>query len=385
MASKILIVADDLTGAADCGIACAVHGLDTVVTLEHTSDCPGADVLAVDANTRRMPPNLAAMETARIVRANEGTPAQVLFKKIDSTLRGNVGVEVAAALQARRCTDPDAIIVMSPAFPALGRTTVGGHQRLHGTALEQAETWQHEGMGGDSNLPRLLEEAGLKSALISLDCIRDGITRLTALMQDFTESNDAIVCDAETDEDLRAIASAGASLGGSTVWAGSAGLARHLPEAMGLPRGPRSVVVPTPLNGSILFVVGSPSKVSREQAEDLATEADVVMVTDARDQRLSDALMSGRDVILRFSDVQEARLLAPHASLVGGAVLTGGETARAVLQAFGVGGFRLMNEIEPGVPLAMTLGSRPLPVITKAGGFGDRNTLVRCRAALRDA
>jgi uncharacterized protein YgbK (DUF1537 family) len=64
-------------------------------------------------------------------------------------------------------------------------------------------------------------------------------------------------------------------------------------------------------------------------------------------------------------------------------VCTGGETARAVLQAFGTGGLRLVGEIEPGVPLSLTDGARPLPVITKAGAFGRPDTLIHCRAILR--
>jgi D-threonate/D-erythronate kinase len=70
---EILIIADDLTGAADCGAACAAHGLETVVVLdgvykENAAGIPLAEVVAFDANTRAMTPEEAAAETARIVR-----------------------------------------------------------------------------------------------------------------------------------------------------------------------------------------------------------------------------------------------------------------------------------------------------------------------------
>jgi len=91
--AQILIVADDLSGAADCGIACAVQGLDTVVVLDEAASDADADVLAVDANTRAMMPDEAATKTARVVRAYTRGDRQILFKKFDSTLRGHIGVE----------------------------------------------------------------------------------------------------------------------------------------------------------------------------------------------------------------------------------------------------------------------------------------------------
>jgi uncharacterized protein YgbK (DUF1537 family) len=64
-------------------------------------------------------------------------------------------------------------------------------------------------------------------------------------------------------------------------------------------------------------------------------------------------------------------------------ILTGGETARAVLAAAGVDAIRLRGEVEPGVPIGVTVGAVTLPVVTKAGAFGDDHTLLRALAALR--
>jgi len=76
----------------------------------------------------------------------------------------------------------------------------------------------------------------------------------------------------------------------------------------------------------------------------------------------------------------EASELTPG---LGGLLCTGGETARAVLDAAGAAGLRLLGEAEPGVPLGTAVGWRDRPVVTKAGAFGTERTLVRCRAALR--
>ena len=64
----MLIIADDLTGAADCGVACAGHGLHTMLVLGDSGDDVDAEVLSVDGDTRRLPPNEAAAETARLLR-----------------------------------------------------------------------------------------------------------------------------------------------------------------------------------------------------------------------------------------------------------------------------------------------------------------------------
>ena len=78
------------------------------------------------------------------------------------------------------------------------------------------------------------------------------------------------------------------------------------------------------------------------------------------------------------------RFAAGCADGVGGLVATGGETARAVLDAWGVTRLRLRGEVEAGVAFSTTEGwRRVVPVVTKAGGFGDADTLVRCREFLR--
>lgn len=308
---EILIVADDLTGAADCGAACAAHGLKTAVVLDETGGIPRAEVVAFDANTRTMTPQSAAAETARIVRQY---PARIVYKKIDSTLRGNVGAEIAAVLEAYRgMGHPEAAAVVAPAFPAMGRTTKSGRMYVRGGAIEHRDIeWMLE--------------------------------------------------DAETDEDLRAIAATWMRHEAGVVWVGLAGLARWLPEAA---RMERRAVRPVPtVAGPLVFAVGSPSQRSWEQVETLKEEG------------------VGNDVILTGEAEALAETIVRDQERIGGLVLTGGETARAVLSRLGVRALRVVGEVETGVPILVAEGSGWV-VVTKAGDFGDRETLVRCRAALR--
>jgi uncharacterized protein YgbK (DUF1537 family) len=177
---EVLIIADDLTGAADCGAAFAAHGFKTAVVLDESGDTQDAGVIAFDANTRGMTPEEAAAETDRIIREH---PARIVYKKIDSTLRGNAEMEIAAALEAyRESGHPEAEAVVAPAFPAMGRTVKNGRLYLRGELVENA------------HLPGMI--------------------------------------DAETEDDLGAIVARripkGMSDDRGVVWAGSAGLARCL-------------------------------------------------------------------------------------------------------------------------------------------------------------
>jgi D-threonate/D-erythronate kinase len=426
MCPAIVIVADDLTGAADCGIACTMEGLNTVVVFGDLARATGivADAIAFDADTRRVSPDVAAAATERAVRelcASGGV--RVLYKKIDSTLRGNFAVEIAAARRAviglLAGSDPGVapLAILAPAFPATGRTTRGGRMFLNDTPLETSEVWGTEKIEGVAHLPAMLETAaGLRARSVELRTIRAGPKILAAALDEHAAAKvETIVCDAETDDDLRVIAQAAAGRRQPTIFAGSAGLARHLPRAFDLIRASSLKSEASKKVGTctapLLFVVGSMSQVSREQLRVLAGEPGVRSVTIApaalragatssdwceAARLVSEALDGGEDVALALCldeginlaesallSAAFARFLLPLTPGLGGLLCTGGETARAVLDAAGAAGIRLLGEVEPGVPLGTAVGWGDLPVVTKAGAFGTEQTLVHCRAALR--
>jgi D-threonate/D-erythronate kinase len=449
---QLLIIADDLTGAADCGISCMAAGLDAVVVLKDDEPVPGADVVAVDAATRRLSSVHASEQTARLTRRYLSPETRVLFKKLDSTLRGHVAQEIAAVLSVTRarCT-AQSIAIVAPAFPAMGRTTVGGRQFVRGVPVEATEIWHREAPLASAYLPGRLGEHGLRTTHIDLDTLRsDG--RLYDALAGAQAQYDAAVCDAETDADLRAIVHAGMTLQTSIVWAGSAGLAAQLPRALGIGHERRKSVLPSPvqrpglfvngpalpLNGAapttkgpLLFVIGSPSQASREQIPRLLAEREIEAVgvplsalrqgahsaaLAEQARRLDRAFSSGRDIMLSLdlevrsgvddadgrlgADIRSsahedatlssalATLVSPYATRCSGLVLTGGETARCVLDGLGIAALRLVGEVEPGIPLSVgtvvtTAGNLCLPVITKAGAFGSPHSLISCHDALR--
>jgi uncharacterized protein YgbK (DUF1537 family) len=406
---RILVIADDLSGAADCALAFAASGLKAVVLLSRSTDmrAMAADVLAVDADSRRLAAHEAATVNAGLVRHYRAA-GQLLYKKIDSTLRGNVGAEVAALI-------PEAgLAIVTPAFPDNGRVVRGGRVFVKGVPLEETEIWRREKLPGRADIAAILARAGVRAALVSLDVVRGdaGAFRRTveALVADGAT---AVVCDAETNDDLAAIACVTLALERKVFWVGSAGLARRLPAAAALQGGGTGLDAAARGTGPMLVAVGSLSAVAREQARRLAGESGVSALTvppQALRQgpshaewqtvaaALDVALAQGADVVLTMGmdaslDLAEGerlcealgRLIVPSAHRLGCLVATGGETARALLTAMGASALRVVREIEPGVVLSTVAAGRPLPVVTKAGAFGTPETLVYCRRALHEA
>jgi D-threonate/D-erythronate kinase len=415
---QILILADDLSGAADCGVACVGAGLKTLVALRHTDEDPEADVLALDADTRRMAPDQAASEVDRLVRAYAGDSETLIFKKIDSTLRGNVGEELAAALHALRSScvdDARCVAVMAPAFPVIGRTTRDGTQFVHGQPLHDLDIWRVQGMTGHAHIPDMLEHAGLKCEVLGIDAIRSGHVALGEQMNSSARHADVLVCDAETDDDLLSIAAASLKLDRKPIWVGSAGLAYQLPHAAGLAKNSEAAPVALPaFDGPLLFVIGSLSRNSLEQVRVLSSMANTLAICvppevllageDDSDwlnyaRELKHAIRTNQDVVLspkaepRIDLGQRpliaaalARMAAPVCGSVGALVASGGETARAVFESLGVTRLRLLGELEKGIPISITENwNRRLPVITKAGDFGGMDALLKCSQFLHGA
>lgn len=410
--TEILILADDLSGAADCAVAWARTGARTVVLLDAADNAGAARAAAVDLNSRAMAPEEAAAAAARAVRLHYGPGTGILYHKMDSTLRGNWAAELRDILRAAaRATGTAPLAVVAPAFPSTGRRMMGGRVLLHGRPLEETEVWTHAAMTGPADVLGALRSGGLQVELATAEQVRSGSDRLQARLRSLAAAGvQAVLCDAETDEDLARIAAASMALETPCLWSGSAGLMRALAAETSPGSAARTAAPGKPVQKPILIAVGSASTVSRRQFEALAGQFGLVSLSVPADallrkdsagasdiaQAVDTALTARLDVALAIEagapgTVAEgkglteglAALLAPRLSRVGALVITGGETARAALTAAGIRQLELQGEVEPGVPLGRTSGENTIPVITKAGAFGDRDCLIRCRAALK--
>jgi uncharacterized protein YgbK (DUF1537 family) len=262
--------------------------------------------------------------------------AAILFKKIDSTLRGHVAAELAAARRSlgRRP------VVLAPSFPAQKRIVRDSRLVVDGNTRS-----------GD--LRALLSGAGLPAAQVDLATVR-GSSLAGAMRAALATGARGLACDAVTDADLDRIARAGLTLRPRPLFVGSAGLARAL--ARTLPRkrpAPRPAIARRP----VMTVVGSTSPVSELQARHLARDP--------------------ANIVVRMDWQRGQHDTAPNMHYV----LTGGETARTVLASRGIREIRLLGEVEPGVPFGMAPDGTL--VCTKAGAFGGPRTLANCVARLK--
>jgi uncharacterized protein YgbK (DUF1537 family) len=401
-----LILADDLTGAADCGIAFTRHGLPAAVTWHaEGSDDP---VVAIDADSRAHGPGAAAAKHRRLIEARH-EPGIGLFKKIDSTLRGQPAAELAETIRALRERGETALAIVAPAFPETGRTLRRGAIHVHGEPLEATPLWAREHSYDTADMVAVLRGVGLRVCHAGLDTLREGPeamrSRVRTALSDGTE---VIVCDSDVASDLDIVARATLSLSAHLFWTGSAGLAQALARGLNLTARPpeRPAVI-----GGTLFVVGSIAEASRAAAARLAAKAGIRRVVVGADAlaagpghagwrgaqaAVTRTLGGGEDVLVEIDPGDHpdltpgaalaqrlAELMRPAAPAIGALFVTGGETAIALLKAFGATGIRLIEEVEPGVPFGVTRGARAMPVITKAGAFGGAETLLRCHQYFR--
>jgi D-threonate/D-erythronate kinase len=395
-ADSMFILADDLSGAADCAVGGATAGLTSIVLLDHSVTEP-AQLIAVDADSRHRTPEESRLINVALWRSHSAS-GRLFYKKIDSTLRGHFAADVSALVGA-------GVAIVAPAFPEGGRTTRAGRVFVKGVPLERTEIWSHERMRGEADLVAMLRAEGVSALNVPLETVRGDLRRELARLVSGGQVL-AVVCDAEEDDDLAVIA--GASVGLPVYWVGSAGLAPHLLRAAGLAghaSQPRLAIT-----GPILTVVGSLSAVSRGQAHVLERHAHLVVLAPTPEalrtgeshplwrslrEQVGEALSAGRDVMIRTAAegpddlagghvlcASLGRLIMAVAPLVGALVATGGETARAVLVAFGARVLQPLREIEPGIPLSLALGTRSIPVITKAGAFGSPAALLSCHREL---
>lgn len=386
--SGLLIIADDLSGAADCAAGFAQR-LSTEILLDGGSST--ASIVALDVDSRRLDAQAAALANSAVLQQGQYAD-KALYKKIDSTLRGNVASEIVA-LQASR-----GLAIVAPAYPAMGRTTRDSVQLIDGVSVALSDVWRNEHLTGTGNLLESLSAEGLRCAAIDLDTLRDESALTSALHDALQNKVQALICDAQTDSDLQHLARATAPLYRQLFWVGSAGLANHLPEALGLPA---ATTITVQGRAPVLTVVGSMSRHSQLQADTLAIhsgcfclqlDANTLLDPDNHEQReqlitlLYLRLAKGDDCLLTLSQqardpsvaVQLSNALAdwlkPAIAVTGSLIATGGETARAILTAAGISRLAVQGELAPGVVLSRT--ETGLNVVTKAGAFGQPDTLL---------
>ena len=343
-AGRIMLLADDLTGACDTGAAFLRAGRSVRVWFGSSVLFSAPEsVQAFNTDSRWLSPRRAARVVSRAVTALAADPASLFFKKVDSAVRGPVAAEVLAA---HRALGTHAIL-FAPAFPAAGRTVRNGILEIQ-DATGKLSRIRLARLFPLTARPHLCE-----------------ISRPRELAPALQFGKTVLICDSATQADLDSLARAAEELPG-LFFAGSAGLAQAL---AGLNRAclPDPIVPSAPRT---LLIVGSPHPVTKLQLKTLkAASLDSVRVL-----RIRPPFFARERIRSMF------RSYAPQAL-----ILTGGDTALLAVRALGAHSFILQGEFAPGIPWGIVQGgdAHGCIVVTKSGGFGSPTAFNEILAALR--
>lgn len=403
MDKKFLIIADDFTGANDTGVQIKKHGLPANVFLDMDDFSKTNGSIVFDTESRVIPAEAAYHKVKTVLReALKQNDYEFVYKKVDSTLRGNIIAEVKAMVELYQ---PE-LIVFAPAFPKLGRTTEDGIQRLHGTPLLATEFVKDpRNPIAYDNITQLLAE-GLQVTVThhALEQIRSGALTMSSGYHTF---------DAVYTADMQLIAKQVLDNKKRTLWIGSAGLAGGFFDNK-YPSYP------------VLAILGSVSESSMAQLEYAqkhhvpVIELDMAAVLDGADylqwaneavqllEKRSDLIITAAHSRAAYQRVMEygkqkniagenlseltketmgklVRNVLERAN-VKGLFLTGGDTAISVINHLGAKGSRIDSEVLTGFVLSRLHGGAydGLPIITKAGAFGGMKDMYYCMYRMKN-
>lgn len=343
---QVIAVADDLSGATETLAALGLWGsrvwLKTTNPKVLLNEIKDRQNLVIDSNCRQVGPEQARLMLREISNVLTNLPmGSVVFRKVDSLLRGNL----AQIVEEAQHHGP---VIVAVANPETGRTTVGGVVFVNGTPLDQTKLWEIETKRPWSSIAEAI--APLKSRVIALETIRSGRQELLAALTQAVNAGAVVICDSQDEKDLDRVAEVALALERAQL-VGTAGLARAISKKIKVQSLPPDIPKLSTDETSVL--VGSSAQASARQIEKL----------------------SGMNVATFKLNDQKSKF--PSLSEIGKSslVLTGGETARRVLDALDVNWIKPFSQIENGVVASQTNDGRV--VVIKPGSYGDDLALVR--------
>lgn len=423
----IYIIADDLTGATDTGVQFSKQGYTTRVEIVADADFERmanirkpkeiADVLVIDTETRELDSETARLRIRKVLQYLPPGDDDVVYKKVDSTLRGNVGAELDECLSVLQKD----ICLFAPSYPQNQRITVEGNLLVHDQPVGFSEYYTGNLDPGEASyIPTLLQqETNFPIGRIDVKDVSPGNAAISRQIRVLTQQGKKIlVADATNDQQLQELLYSSFELKESVLYAGSAGLANALSD---LCNGTRSQV-PTlvPIQQATLVVSGSMRSIVRRQIEYLKNRVnaydlplDVERIIGSREaylkrllSNLTQALRQEHYLVIypdpRYSETSSTATILSRYGLnfreLGLAIrnflgelvrrildktsprnliLTGGDTAIGICEHLGIHQLTIIKELLPGIPLSIARlkTGDEVNIVTKAGGFGDEDAL----------
>ncbi|HBG48161.1 MAG TPA: hypothetical protein DDW90_01360 [Cyanobacteria bacterium UBA9971] len=410
------IIADDLTGANDTALQFHLKGCNIQILLDYTIEPSGksnTQAWSISTETRNKTPDEAyKIVTDATEKLINNFNAEYIYKKIDSTLRGNVAKETLAVLKSM---NGDAAVIV-PAFPAEGRTTVGGYHLLKGVPLERTEVARdpHSPIF-QSHIPTLLKQQTDNEEIIGhiqlMTVMKGAGPVLLELNRLVKEGKKLIVIDAISTTDMEQIALAVEKSSYNLLPCGSAGLAQVLTKSW-LPDTKYQHIPKVIPKLPVLIVSGSMASLSKTQIKKLAESDEFdsyvlelsledVLIEPSKEliERILEHLETENIVAVHInvSDEDEeekikelgmekekiSSIITDYLANLSNKVIKeqnlifltiGGETSYKCCNAIGSKQLQLIDEVEPSIPLCLDLEAQW--IVTKSGNFGMPGSLV---------
>lgn len=422
ISNLIGIIADDLTGANDTALQFHLRGSNTQILLDYEAylqNIKNAQTWAISTETRNADSEVAYNKVKAATKTFiEKLNLEFFYKKIDSTLRGNIAVETLAMLEVLNW---DAAVII-PAFPSEGRITVGGYHLLKGVPIERTEVARdvHSPIF-ESHIPTLLKSQLVDEkkdlvGLIELSTIMNGAGPILFKINELiAQGKKLIVADAVSITDIEQIVLAINKSDYNILPTGAAACAQVLGNIW-LPEMKHQHIQKTIPELPKLIVSGSATQLTENQIKKLSDSDDfdntyfinldlktvISGVNDELVERIVNNLGQSNIVVVNtsylikdfdgFSDeCLEAGLTKPKlASMITDflAELTkkvvnrrdvilitlGGETSYKCCSAIDSLQLQLVDEVAPSI--ALSIDHKAQWIVAKSGNLGGSNTLV---------
>lgn len=423
---KLAAIADDLTGANDTALQFAKRSMKSCVKINFVADDfqTDKDVIVIDSDSRDLEAQTAYDKVKNICETIKKYDVCCIYKKIDSTMRGNIGAEIKAVDDVFK---PD-LVLIAPAYPVNKRITIGGYHLLNGIPLELTEIANSPKTPvTESYIPDILKQqvADKKIGVLDFSTIKKNSECVKRKIDDFLSVGiNWIVCDVVEEKNFMTIMDAVKSFK-NILWVGSAGLADYITyfyNWIGKEKFAQSR-----RKGPVLICAGSVSHTTQEQIQtileyedinflkidiskilhnqqELSKYADMVkalieqkknilLATALDDEDVKRAVEAGQKYGLTVKEVSEktANVMAQIVSSLdlkklSGMVLTGGDIAVHICKSIGVGSIEIISEIDTAIPLGYIQGENidKLFIVTKAGAFGKPDAFIKSVKAIKN-
>ncbi|WP_195516082.1 four-carbon acid sugar kinase family protein [Paraclostridium bifermentans] len=425
---KTVIIADDLTGANDTGAILAQDGftVGTILKTEDMDKFSDFDVLCISTNSRGISKEEAYEIVKKSVLLFEEKKNLLFSKRIDSTLRGNVGSEIDSIIET---LGDDTIAVVVASFPGSGRTCIGDYLLVNNVPLERTEVAKDPTSPvTNSRVTEIVKKQSKYSVgYVALEEVLKGSDVIKESILNLAKENRILVVDARTNEDIMEIAKGciASKLKFVAIDPGTftAAVAKEL----------FAKSLQTKNKKKILCGIGSASnltrkqiKILREKYNPLIVKTDAVKFLDDKTReeeinRVVDEIVRNENQyeilsvvttiddndVIDFEELNKThgysksegagyvtnsvadivyRVRQKLGSKIGGIYTSGGDISAAFCEKIKSVGFDVRDEVVPLAIYSKVIGGEfdKTPMITKGGLVGDEMTLVTCIDYLRE-